>query len=150
MTKLLRVKGAGPFIPFDSTIRYRLYHDTGRFGLFHYGNYEYGAENEIGFDWHGVYQMRHCQEGKIPVKMRFQETREETPTPARVANWSLFAAAVAAWQALTEEEKAVYNLKAKGTSRTGNNLFIRDCMLSFYIYACFGVAIYGVSNYGEV
>lgn len=130
MTKLLRVKGAAPQVPFIKTIRNRLHRDTGRFGLFHYGNYEYGAENEIGRDLDGVYQMRNCQEGYIPVKMRFQKTREETPTDARVANWNKFANAVSAWQALTDEQKAVYNERAKGTNKTGNNIFISEYMLS--------------------
>jgi len=130
MTKLLRVKGAAPSVPFVKTIRNRIYHDTGRFGLFNYGNYEFGAENEIGRDLDGVYQMRDCVEGKIPVKMRFQLTREETPTEARVANWTKFAEAVAAWQALTDEQKKVYNDRAKGTSKTGNNIFISEYMLS--------------------
>ena len=130
MTKLLRVKGAAPSVPFIRTIRNRLYRDTGRFGLFKYGNYEYGAENEIGRDLDGVYQMRKCVEGYRPVKMRFQKTREETPTEARVANWDKFAAAITAWQALTDEQKAVYNERAKGINKTGNNIFISEYMLS--------------------
>jgi len=130
MTKLLRVKGAAPMVPFIKTIRNRLYKDTGRFGLPHFGNYEFGAENEIGRDLDGVYQMRHCKEGYIPVKMRFQKTREETPTEARVANWNKYAAGIAAWQALTDEQKAVYNERAKGTNKTGNNIYISEYMLS--------------------
>jgi len=130
MTKLLKYKGAPRAIPFIKTIRNRLYRDTGRFGLFNYGNYEFGAENEIGRDFDGVYQMRNCVEGKIPVKMRFQLTREETPTAPRVANWNKFAAAVAAWQALTDEQKKVYNDRAKGTNKTGFNLYIKEYMLS--------------------
>jgi hypothetical protein len=130
MTKLLRYKGAPPAVPFIKEIRNRLGKDTGRFGLFEFGNYEFGSINAIGRDLDGVYQMRRCSEGKIPVKMRFQETREETATPARVANWSKFASAVASWQALTDEQKAVYNERAKGTSKTGNNIFISEYMLS--------------------
>ena len=130
MTKLIHIKGGSPIIPFVKTIQKRLNQDTGRFGLFDYGNYEYGAENEIGRDLDGVYQMRNCVEGRIPVKMRFQKTREETPTEARVAGWTKFAAAISAWQALTDEQKAVYNERAKGKSKTGNNIFISEYMLS--------------------
>ena len=130
MTKLLRYKGAPPQIPFIKTIRKRLFHDTGRFGLFDYGNFEFGAENEIGRDFDGVYQMRHCQEGYTPIKMRFQLTREETATPARVANWTKFKNAITAWQALTDEQKKVYNDRAKGKPKTGNNIFISEYMLS--------------------
>ena len=130
MTKLIRVKGALPIVPFIKTIRKRLNKDTGRFGLFHYGNYEYGAENEIGRDMDGVYQMRHCKEGITAVKMRFQKTREETPTAPRVANWNKFRDAMSGWQALTFEQKAVYNNKAKGMNKTGHNIFISEYMLS--------------------
>lgn len=130
MTKLLRYKGAPRAIPFIKTIRNRLFRDTGRFGLFQFGDYEFGSLNSLGRDFDGVYQMRHGLDGYIPVKMRFQETREEVATPARVANWNKFKSAVAAWQSLTDEQKKVYNDKAKGTSRTGNNLFIREYMLS--------------------
>jgi len=130
MTILLRYKGAPKTVPRTSTIRNRLGKDTGRFGLFHYGNYEFGSENEIGRDFDGVYQMRHCIEGILPVKMRFQVTREEALSAPRVANWNKFKAAETAWHALTDEQRAVYNIRAKGTTRTGNNLFIREYMLS--------------------
>ena len=70
MTKLLRYKGAPPAIPYVKTITKKLGRDSGRFGLVPYGDYEFGAENSIGFDFHGVYQMRNCVEGRIPVKMR--------------------------------------------------------------------------------
>lgn len=130
MTKLLRIKGAQPAVPFIKTIRNKLNRDTGRYGLFNYGNYEYGAENEIGRDMDGVYQMRNCEEGYIPVKMRFQKTREETPTDARVAVWAKFANAVSGWLALTDEQKAVYNERAKGTNKCGMNIYISEYMLS--------------------
>ena len=130
MTKLLRYKGAPRMIPFIKVIRNRLFRDTGRFGLFLFGNYEFGAENSINRDFDGVYQMRRCLEGYTPVKMRFQETREEVATPARVASWNKFKLAILAWQALTPAEKKVYNDRAKGTSKTGNNLFISEYMLS--------------------
>ena len=130
MTKMLRVKGGPQLVPFIKTIRNKLNHDTGRFGLFSFGNYEFGAENEIGRDLDGVYQMRKCNEGIIPVKMRFQITREETPTPARIANWGKFASAMTAWQALTDEQKMVYNKKASGKKKTGHNIFISEYMLS--------------------
>jgi len=130
MTKLIRVKGGAPMVPFTKEIRKRLGKDTGRMGLFHYGIYEYGAENEIGRDLDGVYQMRNSIEGRTAVKMRFQKTREETPTEARVAVWNKFANAMSAWQALTDEQKVVYNERAKGIKKTGANIFISEYMLS--------------------
>ena len=130
MAKLIRTKNT-PFWPtHTNAIQNKLGSDTGRFGLMHFGVYEFGAENEIGKDAHGVYQMRNCVEGRIPVKMRFQITREQTPTPARVANWSKFADGVSAWQGLTDEQKSVYNDKAKRLLMFGFNLYIREYMLS--------------------
>lgn len=130
MSKLIREKGAPPQIPFSGRIQNRVWRDSGRFGLFDYGDYEFGSEGAIGRDWCGVYQMRRCLEGIVPVKMRFQVTREEVATPLRVANWNKFKAAVAAWQALTPEQKAVYNERAKYLPKTGNNIFISEYMLS--------------------
>lgn len=130
MTKLIREKGSPPQIPFIGRIQNRVWRDSGRFGLFDYGDYEFGSENAIGRDLDGVYQMRRCLDGIIPVKMRFQETREEVATPARVANWNKYAAGIAAWQALTPEQKAVYNERANGKRLTGNNIFIKEYMLS--------------------
>lgn len=130
MTKLIHSKDAAPMIPFIAVIRRDIYRDTGRFGLFQFADYEFGAQNSIGRDFDGVYQMRHCREGYIPVKMRFQETREETPTVKRLAAWSKFRSAVAAWKALTDEEKEVYYNKESPKHRRANNIFIREYMLS--------------------
>jgi len=42
----------------------------------------------------------------------------------------VFANAVAAWQALTPEEKNEYNVKAKGKRMSGYNLFLKEYLLS--------------------
>ncbi|MFA5360330.1 MAG: hypothetical protein WC349_05275 [Patescibacteria group bacterium] len=130
MTKLIRTKDAPPMIPFVSRICKKLGNDTGRFGLFHIGNYEYGSENEIGFDFHGVYKMQHCKEGYIPVKTKFRVTNKKTITPAYIASQNKFAGAIPAWRALTAEQKAVYNNRAKRKLMYGYNLFIKEYMLS--------------------
>ena len=74
---------------------------------------------------HGIYQMRMTKRGKVPVKMKFY--RPTNPrTPAQEANREKFAAAMVAWQALTPEEKGVYNKRAKKRSMFGWGLFIRE------------------------
>ncbi|OGY41926.1 MAG: hypothetical protein A2Y67_03855 [Candidatus Buchananbacteria bacterium RBG_13_39_9] len=128
--KLVREKGMPPIIPFCGYIAKDLFRDTGRIGLFHFGAYEFGAENEIGRDFDGVYQMRHGRDGRIAVKMRFQKSREEYPTVARVACWNKFAAGMAAWKALTIEQKMVYNEVGKRRKKYGSNLFMKQYMLS--------------------
>lgn len=130
MTKLSGVYHPKEAIPHMAACRKKVGYDTGRFGLLRYGVYEYGAQNEIGLNFTGVYQVRHCSNGRFVVKMRFQRTREETPTPARVAIWAKFAAAMAAWQALTDEEKMPYTLRAKKLKMHAHNLFIKEYMLS--------------------
>jgi hypothetical protein len=37
---------------------------------------------------------------------------------------------VLAWQGLTPEQKAFYNIKAKGKGMSGYNLFLREYLLS--------------------
>jgi len=43
----------------------------------------------------------------------------------------IFADAVAGWEALTPEQKAVYNQRAKYKKMAGRNLFIREYLLSY-------------------
>ena len=128
--KILRYKGAPKITSFTNRITGQIGKDTGRFGCFHYGIYEYGSECEIGLDAQGVYQMRWCTEGYIPVKMRFPLTVPEASTPKREATWAKYRAALIAWHALTDEQKMAYNIRTKRTRLNGCNLFVREYMLS--------------------
>lgn len=51
-------------------------------------------------------------------------------TPAQQANRYLFRDAMAAWSALPQEEKDVWNYRAKELSLFGKNLFVKQYMLS--------------------
>jgi len=51
-------------------------------------------------------------------------------TEAQQANRNKFINALTEWNALTDEEKEVYNEKAKGKSMTGYNVFVKEYMLS--------------------
>ncbi len=125
-----RVKGCPRWMWQLMGARKKLGWDTGRFGLFNYGNYEFGAENEIGLDLFGVYQRRMTKKGYQTVKMRFQLTREEIVTIPRRANWDKYAAALGAWADLTDEQKEVYNIRVKNLPMNGRNLFVKEYMLS--------------------
>ena len=46
------------------------------------------------------------------------------------ANRQKYADGVAAWQALTSDEKNQYNIRAKGKRMSGYNLFLKEYMLS--------------------
>jgi hypothetical protein len=127
---LERKKGCPKWMWHFQGARKKVGWDSGRFGLFRFGNYEFGWENEIGFDVHGVYQRRYCKGGYRTVKMRFQITREEVATEARRANWDKYAAALGAWSDLTQTQKDVYNERVKGLPMNGRNLFVKEYMLS--------------------
>ncbi|HOO70838.1 MAG TPA: hypothetical protein PK926_03675 [Spirochaetota bacterium] len=49
-------------------------------------------------------------------------------TPAQRKNRSRFKEAMSAWKALTDDEKAAYTKKARGSGMTGHNLFISGWM----------------------
>ncbi len=78
---------------------------------------------------YGIYQLRHCKEGLISVRMRFY-TPYNPQTELQQANRNKMTLAVAAWQVLTSEERAVYNKRAIGKHFSGYNLFLREYMLS--------------------
>ena len=118
-----------------------------QFGRKLYGNFEYGeTEPVMGIGQYGVrdygktryaqvilpfgiYQIRSEPEGQITVKRDFY-IPAEPGTPAQQSNWTKFANAVLAWQALTPEQKAVYNTRAKYKNLSGYNLYLREYLLS--------------------
>ena len=77
----------------------------------------------------GVYQMRPRKSGRICVKMKFYAPPETTPrinNPRR----AIFASAVASWQALSLEQKKMYNKKAMGKHFTGYCQFLHEYLIS--------------------
>ncbi len=92
----------------------------------------YGVSGRIGregesdpLNVNGIWQMRKTKRGKRPIKMKFY--RPTNPqTEAQQANRAKFAAAMAAWQALSSGDKAVYNARAKKRQMFGWGLFIRE------------------------
>lgn len=95
-----------------------------------YGYYRYGGSGygEAWTKW-GIYQR--------DTKTRSQRIRKgvfyipnNPRTEAQQANRNKFIAALTAWHALTDEQKAVYNERAKGKSMTGYNVFVKQYMLS--------------------
>lgn len=130
MTKVLT-----PQYPYSLTIRKRfgrpIYEeDGGLYGAAVYARGEYGGgANEPEHPTHGIYQMRHCIEGYIPVQMKFYRPANPN-TEAQQTVRAKMADAVSAWQALTDEQKESYNLSASGTRMTGYNLFCKQFLLS--------------------
>lgn len=77
----------------------------------------------------GIYQIRSRYGKQVQVKEVFYEPANQTQ-PAKVARQQIFAAAVAAWQALTANQKKQYNNRAKYKSYSGYNLYLREYLLS--------------------
>lgn len=106
-----------------------------------YGRAVYGiALFGKSFDRAGIYQMRTCKMGeptvgtkyhykKRPILMKFYGY-DGGNSEAQQAQRAKLAAAVAAWQSLTTEQKEVYHTNAVGLRMTGYNLFLRGQMLS--------------------
>lgn len=98
-----------------------------------YSSYIVGKIGEdvtpLPFYWWGIYQMRMCKEGKIPIRMKFYKPSDPKTIPQQ-ANRSKFGDAVLAWQNLTYQQKQEYNRQASGNRFTGYHLFIRLFMLS--------------------
>ena len=71
----------------------------------------------------GIYSRKKCREGKISCRLKFHNLRLAS-TPGRLVVRKKFALAVAAWQNLTPEQKALYNKRAVGRYMSGYNVFI--------------------------
>lgn len=80
-----------------------------------------------GFD--GIYQRMPTSKGQIVRRLKFYAPTNPQ-TEAQQANRQKIADAVLAWQALTNEQKNHYNIKAKGRPFSGYNLFIKEQLKS--------------------
>jgi len=77
----------------------------------------------------GIYQVRTRWGGFVQVKEVFYTPTNPQTGPQQA--WRLiFSQGVAAWQALSEEEKEEYRARADYFSFTGFNLFMREYLLS--------------------
>lgn len=77
----------------------------------------------------GIYQMRMCEEGKIPIRLKSYNFKI-TNTEAQQIQRQKYADGVLAWQGLTNEEKLPYNERAKSLPYSGYNLFLKEYLNS--------------------
>ena len=75
----------------------------------------------------GIYQMPRYPYGRVCRRIDFYDY-VITHTDAQQARREKFAAAVAAWQSLTPEQKKAYNKKAVGKHMSGYNLYLSEYM----------------------
>lgn len=85
----------------------------------------YGDSDELS----GIYQLKTRWPGNPVSRQEFYISKNPRTIPQQ-ANRSKLADAVAAWQVLTPPQKAVYNKRAKNLKMYGDNLFIKEYMLS--------------------
>lgn len=78
---------------------------------------------------YGIYRVRHRWGKVIQEKLPFYVPTNPQTGPQQ-ANRQKMTDAVAAWQALTDEQQAVYNKNAIGKEMSGYNLFLQEYLLS--------------------
>jgi hypothetical protein len=98
------------------------------FGVSLYGD-ESGAGGSEPIIQDGMYQMRTCKEGKIPIRMKLYDY-VITNTEAQQIQRQKYADGVLAWQGLTNPQKLLYNERAKSLPYSGYNLFLKEYLNS--------------------
>jgi hypothetical protein len=78
----------------------------------------------------GIYRVWRNGSLKIPQRMVFYWIPNPRTT-SQQANRTRFADAMAAWSALTSDEKAKYNKRAKSRNIIGYNLYVKEYMLGY-------------------
>jgi len=91
------------------------------YGWIIYGFSYYGEEN----DFAGIYRRRRHKKGISIVKMNFYRP-PVSRTEGQAAQRDKFLAAVAAWQALTDEQREEKRRLATRRSKRGYNVFLTN------------------------
>jgi len=95
------------------------------YGVCENGYCLYGSDN---LRW-GLYQQRNENGRSFSIRTRFVVPKN--PRTETQQNWrAVFIAAMAAWKLLTENQKSVYNERAKRFQIHGVNLFVREWLNS--------------------
>ena len=96
-----------------------------KYGLKRYGDWLYGQNQP---KW-GIYQIRNKYGKRCHVQEKhYRPTNRQTEI--QQAHRQVYTDGYTAWRALTEEQKDVYNNKAKQKRMSGYNIFMREYMLS--------------------
>lgn len=103
----------------------KIYGMQGHLGNQRLGHLCLGLENKAA----GIYQRRYQFSKPITSRAKFY-MQNKARTANQNAAAATFAAGMAAWGVLTDEQKEVYNNNAKKYRIEGVNLFMREYMLS--------------------
>ena len=77
----------------------------------------------------GIYSLKHLNNKRQLARNEYYSPYNPRTVPQQ-ANRQKVADATILWQALTDEQKLVYNNRAKGNNYSGYNLFIKEYNLS--------------------
>lgn len=106
------------------------------FGCFQPGHVYFGAEPIVvsmgkygDVELSGIYQRRNAGGRSIYVRERYYIPKDNK-TEVQLAQRQAVRNAVLSWQSLTNEQKLVYNERAKGKARSGYNIFVKEYLLS--------------------
>jgi hypothetical protein len=95
-----------------------------------YGRLTYGVNHYADIiPLSGIYRRNHRFGENQVMRDQYYITKNPRYVPQQ-ATRNKFGDAVRAWQALTSEEKQVYNLRTIGKSLSGYNLFLREYLFS--------------------
>lgn len=102
------------------------------FGQIVFGRSDYGGDVIVldtkqgtPIELSGIYQVRTRYNRKTCVKQRYYMPKDPKST-AQVTRRTVFASAVLAWQALTDEQKQVYRKRAYCKPKSGYNIFLGE------------------------
>lgn len=102
-----------------------IYPVKSEYGARIYGDFFYG---ETGNIW-GIYQRRHAKGKKIYARLKFY-IPSNPQTPTQQIGRNKFKNGMTAWGNFTNEQKNVYNERAKKKHLHGVNLFLREYLKS--------------------
>ena len=95
------------------------------FGVLSFGDSNFGEILQLS----GIYQNRRSEIGRFSHRLKYYRPTDPKTEPQQT-NREKFAAAIAAWQSLTNPQKLVYNERAKRKHLSGYNLKISEYMSS--------------------
>lgn len=102
-----------------------VYNPQSEYGARIYGDFKYGQTSDI---W-GIYQRRHNKGKVIYARLKFY-TPANPQTAPQQSHRATFSAGMTAWGSLTQNQKDVYNERAKKLALHGVNLYMREYLNS--------------------
>jgi hypothetical protein len=100
--------------------------ERGQYGVAVAGVAGYGDDGTAGLPAGvGIYQMRHCTNGYVPVRMKLYD-QKYTTSEILQANRNKFREAMDLWKTLTKQQKAVYLKKVEHLKMHAHNYFVKE------------------------